>query len=198
MIGRIQQAIAAAFLGVSVVLSVPAVSLAASQPTAVHQQDAAPPSLTPAQQQAYLDSVEQQILQGVMQVDPAKIELAQAVVGAIRGCLNSQLAAGKSLGEAAEFCGDIVQQAISPGDGVQEISPEDRQWLGQADAGLRNRARNQGWDQQDTENASLLTTGCIARFLKAGAPKEEGLQKCSFAFTIWREARDVAEALKLP
>ena len=70
-----------------------------------------PLRISRAQQAAYLDSVEQQILQGVMQADPTKIELAQAMVGAIRVCLESQLAAGKSLSQAAEFCGDIVQQA---------------------------------------------------------------------------------------
>jgi hypothetical protein len=200
MSGQIQRAVAAVFLSMSVALAVPSLSLAAVEPTVVRQQDQRTPSssLTPAQQQAFLDSVEQQIQQGVLQFDPSQRPLLEAGMGSIRACLNAELAAGRTISDAANRCGDMVQEAISPGDGVEPIAPEDQQWLAQADTGLRNRGRNQGWNAQDAETASLLTTGCIARFLKAGAPKEVGLQKCSFAFTIWQDARSVAGIMDQP
>ena len=196
---RLQQTIAAVFLGMSVALAVPAVGLASSEPTRVLQQPSlpSPGSLTPEQQEAFLQSVGQQILQAAP-LDAANREAIQAMVVTIQACLLSELGKGKSLADAAETCADLVQEAISPGSGMVAISPEDQRWLAQADAGLRNRSRNQGWSEKDTNNASMLMTGCIARFLKAGAPREEGLQKCSWAFMIWREARTVANALDLP
>jgi hypothetical protein len=198
-IQRFQQTLAAVVFGLAVALALPSVGLASSEPARALQQPPMPPpvGLTPEQQQAFLESVGQQILQGAP-LDPAQREMIQGLIAAVRSCLLAELGKGSTLADAAEACADVVQEAISPGSGMMAISPEDQRWLAQADAGMRNRGRNQGWSEKDINNASLLTTGCIARFLKAGASKEEGLQKCSFAFTIWREAREVANALNLP
>jgi hypothetical protein len=171
---RFQQAFAALFVGLAVMLALPSAGLAASEPIGLRQQPPLPSTggLTPEQREAFLQSIGQQILQGSVQGGGR--DLLEALVGQVQQCLAIELEKGKSLAEAGEACADLVQEAISPGSGMNPISPDDQRWLAQSDAGLRNRGKAQGWSEKDINNASLLTTGCIARFLKAGAPREEG------------------------